>query len=205
MVYHSKNNCLIETTLKTLILGCQNSVIPNDGSVTSIAYRAFYNCAGLTSITIPDSVTSIGGDAFYNTAWYNNQPDGLVYAGKVAYKYKGTMPDNTQIVLKEGTKGIADYAFDDCSGLTSITIPDSVTSVGEDAFRNCRRLTSITIPDSVTSIGSKAFYFCWNLTRIDYAGTIERWNAINKGYWWIYNAVDYTVYCTDGTIAQTGL
>ena len=56
--------------------------------VTSIGDSAFRDC-GLTSITIPDSVTSIGGSAFDNTLWYNNQPDGLVYAGKVAYKYKG--------------------------------------------------------------------------------------------------------------------
>ena len=64
-------------------------------SVTSIGYSAFRDCTGLTSVTIPDSVTSIGWGAFYNTAWYNNQPDGLVYAGKVAYKYKGAMPSNT--------------------------------------------------------------------------------------------------------------
>ena len=67
--------------------------IPN--SVTSIGYGAFEDCTGLTSINIPNSVTAIGGNAFNNTAWYNNQPDGMVYAGMVAYKYKGTMPSGT--------------------------------------------------------------------------------------------------------------
>ena len=103
-------------------------------SVTSIGYSAFYNCSRLTSITIPNSVTSIGYDAFDGTAWYNNQPDGLVYAGKVAYKYKGTMPEGTEIVIKDGTLGIAGCAFSHCSGLTSITIPESVTSIGFSAF-----------------------------------------------------------------------
>ncbi len=63
--YHSAGNCLIETASKTLIAGCKNSVIPTDGSVTSIGERAFSNCNGLTSIVIPNSVTVIGNAAFF--------------------------------------------------------------------------------------------------------------------------------------------
>ena len=57
-------------------------------------------------------------------------------------------------------------AFQNCSSLTSITIPDSVTSIGSSAFTFCFSLTSITIPDSVTSIGETAFYYCSGLTSI---------------------------------------
>ena len=137
-------------------------------SVTSIGDNAFSGCRSLTSITIPESVTSIGEDAFYGTAWYNNQPDGVVYAGKVLYKYKGTMPSNTSIEVKEGTVGIGSEAFRSCSNLTSITIPESVTSIGYKAFRDCRNLTSITIPENsqLTSIGDYAFYECRSLTSI---------------------------------------
>lgn len=59
------------------------------------------------------------------------------------------------------------YAFKDCSGLTSITIPGSVTSIGISAFYGCSSPTSITIPESVTSIGNGAFYYCSGLTSIN--------------------------------------
>ncbi len=134
--------------------------------VTSIGEGAFHYCSGLTSITIPESVTSIGYNAFNGTAWYENQPDGVVYAGKMAYTYKGTMPEGTSITLKEGTKGIASYAFYNCTGLTSVTIPESVTTIGGGAFSACTGLTSVTIPEGVTSIGDYAFSGCTGLTSV---------------------------------------
>ena len=142
--------------------------IPN--SVTYIDGHAFELCSGLTSINVPNSVTKICLDAFARTPWYDNQPDGLVYAGLVAYKYKGTMPDGTSITLKEGTKGIADFAIAFYSGLTNIHIPNSVTNIGCGAFEYCTSLTSVTIPNSVTEIGSGysdgAFESCTGLTSV---------------------------------------
>ena len=99
-------------------------------SVTTIGDRAFYNCSGLTNVTIPNSVTNIDREAFYGTAWYDNQPNGLVYAGHVAYKYKGTMPSNTRISLQAGTLGIASSAFSECSAMSSVYITNSVTNIG---------------------------------------------------------------------------
>ncbi|MGM9644362.1 MAG: leucine-rich repeat domain-containing protein, partial [Eubacteriales bacterium] len=122
-VYHSTGNCIIETESKTLIAGCQNSVIPDDGSVTSIGYDAFYGCSGLTSITIPDSVTSIDEEAFYEC------------------------PNLTSITIPNSVTSIGDYAFYDCDSLTSVTIGNSVTIIGEGAFAYCYNLTSVHIKD----------------------------------------------------------
>lgn len=134
--------------------------------VTTIDDYAFHGCSGLSSLSIPSSVTSIGAFAFEGTSWYDNQHNGLVYAGKVAYKYKGEMPNGTQITIKDGTLSIAGYAFYDCGGLTSITIPDGVTSIGNSAFYGCSSLKSITIPDGVTSISSTTFSGCSRLASI---------------------------------------
>ncbi len=120
----------------------------------------------MTNIEIPSSVTSISPGAFNHTGWYDNQPDGLVYVGKFAYEYLGFMPDNTSIVLKDGTVGIVDYTFSGRASLTNIEIPNSVTSIGFRAFQGCTGLTSIEIPNSVTNIADDAFACCAGLTGI---------------------------------------
>jgi hypothetical protein len=61
---------------------------------------------------------------------------------------------------------IGDYAFQDCTSLTSMTIPNSVTNIGSHAFMGCTRLTNVTIGSSVTSIGGSAFRQCTSLTSV---------------------------------------
>ena len=158
------------------IFGSQVNEYVLGDDVTSIGSDAFYGCSGLTSVTIPNSVTSIGSSAFSGTAWYNNQPDGLVYAGLVAYKYKGTMPENTSIIINEGTLGIGEQAFYNCYRLTSITIPNSVTSIGSNAFRGCSKLADVyCYAESVPNTGGSAFQY----TNIANATLIVPASAVN--------------------------
>ena len=72
----------------------------------------------------------------------------------------------TSITIPNGVTSIDGYAFSGCTSLTSITIPDSVTSIGDYAFYDCTSLKSITIPDGVTSIGVSAFEDCTSLKSI---------------------------------------
>jgi len=139
--------------------------IPN--SVTSIGDYAFRGCSSLASIIVSNNVTHIGDYAFDGTPWLKNQPDGLLYIGKIAYKFIGTMPANASVVIKDGTTQIANKAFSGCSGLKFITIPNSVTSIGEEVFKDCSNLASITIPNSVTRIGYSAFSGCRVLSSIN--------------------------------------
>ncbi len=140
----------------------------------TIAVWAFSDCTGLTGITIPDSVTNIGREAFEDTGYYNNSSnweDGVLYIGNHLIEAKESVFGSYSI--KSGTKTIADYAFENCTGLTSITIPNSVTNIGNFAFDSCRGLTSISIPDSVISMGDWVFDNCVELTGITFPNGIK--------------------------------
>jgi len=63
---------------------------------------------------------------------------------------------------------IGDYAFCDCSGITSLTLPNSVTTIGRSAFDGCSGITSLTLPNSVTTIGDKAFGGSDKLVEVNY-------------------------------------
>ena len=147
--------------------GLTSITIPN--SVTSIGYYAFYGCSGLTSVTIGNSVTSIGHDAFYNCSGLTSV---TINSNNLISKTYTSSNNFTTIfgsqvkeyILGDDIKSIGNYAFYNCSSLTSITIPNSVTSIGGYAFSGCSGLTSVTIPNSVTSIGERVFNGCTNLT-----------------------------------------
>ena len=115
--YDSRNDCnaIIETASNTIIVGCQNTVIPDD--VTSISGYAFFYCEALTSITIPEGLTSIGEDAF---EWCY----GL-----------------TSINIPNSVTSIGSGAFYECKGITSpVTIPSSIGYEGADknVFMGCK-------------------------------------------------------------------
>ncbi|MBP5345525.1 MAG: leucine-rich repeat domain-containing protein [Bacteroidales bacterium] len=112
-------------------------------TVASIGNYAFYSCAELTGVEIPNSVTSIDSRAFWNCTRL------------------------TAVEIPNSVTSIGDFAFYGCTGLTSIEIPNSVTLIGNHAFRGCTGLTSIEIPNNVTRIGAYAFYECTNLRNIE--------------------------------------
>ena len=91
--------------------------------------------------------------------WYDS--DDRSYSGNVIIPSSVTYDSTTYRVT-----GIHSYAFQDCFGLTSVTIPESVTTIDHYAFSGCSALTSVTIPESVTTIGYGAFEGCSALTSV---------------------------------------
>lgn len=163
--YYVSGDCLIDGTSKTLIRGCNSSIIPKDGSIENIGDSAFRGCSEFTEITIPRNVITIGDSAFADCG------DFIVY-------YEGSISDWCNLV---GHKNILRYCNElfinnlPLSGI--LEIPDNVTSIPEYAFYGCNKITGIKIPDSVTGIGDAAFYGCESLNNIVIPGSVK-----NIGY-----------------------
>ena len=125
-------------------------------SITYIGGNTFYNCGNLNEINFPSNIQYIGEGAFDTTGWYNIQPDGPIYIGKVLYSYKGYMPENTEFEVKDGTISISRRAF------YSSSWGDSNST--QTKFEN---LVKIIFPESLCFIDHNAFYGCYNLETIE--------------------------------------
>ena len=122
----------------------------------------------LTTLDLSEAKIVEGGDFYYGYYDYYDQHDDYYYTsddviGDYAF---ADCRGLTSLTLPSSVTSIGDYAFRDCSGLTSLTIPSSVTSIGGHAFAWCSGLTSLTLHSSVTSIGDYAFAWCSGLTSL---------------------------------------
>ena len=105
----------------------------------------------------------VGNIIIPESTTYNGTTYSVTSIGKYAFQNCSGL---TSVTIPNSVTSIGEYAFCNCSGLTSVTIPNSVTSIGYNAFADCSGLTSVTIPNSVTSIGSSAFSCCSGLTSV---------------------------------------
>ena len=139
-------------------------LIVNSG-VTSIGSQAFYDCAALTSVTLPDSVTEIHTSAFRGCTSLTDLTLPACMTSLGAYVFYNCT-SLTSIAIPEGVTGISNLCGE-CTSLTSVRLPDSLTQVGESAFYGCTSLTGVVIPEHVTILGASAFRFCTSLTDVE--------------------------------------
>ena len=138
-------------------------------TVTEIKGGGFSHITALEIVVIPDTVQRIGSSAFSKTGIKElTLPEGVDIEDSAFNECTSL----TSVTIPDSVTSIGDYAFKYCTGLTSITIPDSVTSIGDSAFMGCTSLTSVTIGSGVTSIGDAGFYKCTGLTEINFNATV---------------------------------
>ena len=144
--------------------------------VEGVSTAAFQGLTNLESITLPGTLRSMNADAFDGTAYYNNEENwenGVLYIGDCLVKADSSV--SGEYTVKDGTRLIADSAFENCEGLTGITVPDGVEIIGASAFENCVNLENITLPDSLVNIGKNAF------ANTGFYNNNENWTVTNIG------------------------
>ena len=125
--------------------------------VAKIQEGTFANAASLLAISFPSTIEYVSSSSgLQDTSWWATQPDGLVYVGSVAYRWKGDMPAHTSVTIQEGTTTISPNLFRRQPNLSGVTLPDSLMYIGNSAFEDTS-ITAIELPSTLASIGSRAF------------------------------------------------
>ncbi|MCL2329501.1 MAG: leucine-rich repeat domain-containing protein [Bacteroidetes bacterium] len=154
-------------------------------TVKTIGKNAFYKCYDLAAITIPANVTQIASSAFSEclslaaiTVESGNEhyssENGVLFNKNKTSLIHFPRTKTGAYVIPEGVTSIVDYAFHNCSGLSSISIPQGVTNIGAFAFSGCNNLTSIIIPEGVTIIWNDVFSGCTSLDSIALPRSVTR-------------------------------
>lgn len=161
--YFDSNHCIIKKQEKILAFGCKNSIIPTDGSVTSVNGYSFAGATGLTFISVPDQVTWIGAASFVGCTGL--QEIHLPFIGSEADSYDGRLgriftddpmdqlpPPSLKRVVIHGGSIVGNSAFKNCRNLQEIILPETITWIGYFAFENCTGLEKVVLPGNVTTI-----------------------------------------------------
>lgn len=195
------------------------SVVIPEG-VTEIGSSCFQECNNLVSVSVPSTVTTIGSEAFHYCEKLTtvNLPYGLTIIEPDTLSdcislSSISIPDTVKeigygafhdyplssVVIPDSVEKIGWVAFF-CSKLTSLEIPDSVTYIDSEAFAGSYLLESVVLSGNLTSIPSKLFENCTSLNSIMFNGTVEQWNALQKGGRWHAAVPATSVICLDGEV-----
>ena len=177
------------TSVKTIgfeaFFGCSSLkqlTLPNGLSV--IEDHAFWGCVSLETIQIYDQLTHIGRDAFYACGKLTpTEEDGAFYLGNT---------ENPHLLLMAiSDKTVEEY-----------TIHNDVKYIGQDVFSDCKALKAVTLPSGVSLLCEGSFRYCSVLEIIQFQNTTHAWQSVSKGYLWDHESGNYSVQCSDGTVAK---
>lgn len=147
--------------------GCALRSVTLPDTLQSTGGNIFANCAGLSSVSLPESGVPIRSNAFYNTACEKKaeeREDGVVLIDGYAFGANGNLTGVRELTLPEDTVCVADGAFQ-ASGnkknyviaLEKVILPQGLKRLGAQVFSGCSSLASVEVRGSLVSVGEKAF------------------------------------------------
>lgn len=176
--YRSVGNCVVDIKNKTLVCGCNASVLPEDG-IEKIGQNAFYKCKKLEVAVIPHGVKKIGNKAFEQCEALKTVifPEGLELVGDSAFCECKSLE---AAVFLRGLKKIDCYAFCRCVNLSTLIMPEGLETIQSEAFYGCKKLEVLDFPEGLKDIVYLAFRDCNNIRRISLPSTAV--NIYNAGF-----------------------
>ena len=192
-------------------------------SVTRIATYAFGGCTGLKNAYLSDNLSSLAETAFdqcparmfvsiqspaavvLTSAGYSFRSPEAPEVHLNAYYSGGRMTVSVvdcdvsakKITIPQGVTTIANYAFQNCSGIQEVTIPSGVVTIGYRAFSGCTVLKDVVIPSTVTSLGFACFYNCTGLETLYIPSSVT-----SVGSYSLHGCPNVMVYCVENTRAH---
>ncbi len=209
-------------------------IAPNGRQVIRIETGAFAGCTQAESIVVPDTVKRIEDGAFADCPNLSSLTLGgritklgtgmiarcprlveLTILDNDTFRSEGNCIIDTEsgtVVLgcagseipTSGVSYIGEGAFENCTGLVSISLPSNITDIKEHAFRGCTDLTEIHLPKHLNAIGASALRGCTALTTVYFKGTEELWASVEKGAEWDAETGAYELVCL-GNLVSEGL
>lgn len=161
--------------------GCaflRNVAVPN--TVVRIGDEAFARCISLESVCIPASVEKIGKNPFVDldSKVINNESEAYVIDNKILYDADRTrlvscLTDAAMVIVPKTVRIIGSLAFTRRAKLKKVQLPDGLERIGRDAFSDCDALEEVVIPASVKTIAPYAFGGCESLKKVTFLGEVQ--------------------------------
>lgn len=138
--------------------------------ITTLGAYAFNDCFNVTSVSIPTSVTTMASSVFDDCK------------ALTSYSYAGTIANWLGITFSSSSSNPMYYVkkcfVNGSTEVKDLVVPNGTTAIGNYAFYQCSGLTSVTLPASLTSVGTAAFSTCTNIANTNFLGTIDQWCGI---------------------------
>lgn len=152
--------------------GCkkiQKIIIPS--TVEKVGTFSFDKCDALESVEIKDGVKEIGNYAFYNLPKLSKVifGEGLKRIGDAAFADNSLLKEIDLVSVEE----MGESVFDNCSGITNVTLRTGVKRIGNASFKNCKNIQNVTIEPGLEYIGENAFEYAEKLKETSIPSTVS--------------------------------